>query len=251
MKRRLTKNFMFSLGGVVFLLLVWLVAYFAVGNSYVLPSFWEAFGVAGKLFTEGNFYLSLWNTLLRTLCAFLVSFLLGAGLALASCLIAPVRAFFAPFFSVVRSVPTLAVMLMILLWTSPSFAPVVVTVLVLLPTVYAEALASFEGVKEEYGGFLTAYAVTGAKKIFVVYLGGALPSLALEGGSALSLGLKITVSAEVLAATYLSLGGMMQESQIYLEIPRLFALTVVCVLIGFLLEGGCYFIRKAAKRREA
>lgn len=251
MKRRFPKNFIFSLGGVVCLLLAWLVAYFAVGNSYVLPSFWETLGAAGKLFAEGSFYLSLGSTFLRTVCAFLASFIIGAGLALVSCLVPPVRAFFAPFFSVVRSVPTLAVMLMILLWTSPSLAPVVVTVLVLLPTVYAEALASFEGVKEEYGDFLEAYAVQGAKKVFTVYLGGALPSLMLEGGSALSLGLKITVSAEVLAATYSSIGGMMQESQIYLEIPRLFALTVVCVLLGFLLEGGCYLVGKAAKRREA
>jgi len=44
------------------------------------------------------------------------------------------------------------------------------------------------------------------------------------------------VSAEVLANTYKSLGGMMQESRLYLEMPTLFALVVVTFLVGILLE---------------
>ena len=39
-----------------------------------------------------------------------------------------------------------------------------------------------------------------------------------------------------MANTYKSLGGMMQEARLYLEMPTLFALVVVTFLVGILLE---------------
>ena len=44
------------------------------------------------------------------------------------------------------------------------------------------------------------------------------------------------ISAEVLANTYKSLGGLMQEARLYAEMPRLAALTVVAVLVGLIIE---------------
>ena len=63
-----------------------------------------------------------------------------------------------------------------------------------------------------------------------------LPSLFAQAGPNLSLALKVAVSAEVLAFTYVSVGGMMTEANSYLQIPRLFALTIAVLLLGGLLE---------------
>ena len=62
------------------------------------------------------------------------------------------------------------------------------------------------------------------------------------------MGLKIIVSGEVLANTFQSLGGMMQEAKMFVQMPRLMALTLVTVLVGFLLEGVCLLLYKAAVR---
>ena len=238
-----------SLAGFAFLWLVWIIAYYAAKNEFLFPSVGDTFRALGQLlFTGGeltrSFYRSLGATFLRTFLAFLISLVCGVGLAALAVSFRGVRAFLAPVVSVLRTLPTLAIVLMLILWTSPSLAPVFVCLLVLLPAVYAASLAAFTNAVGRFGDFARAYKIGRAKRIFALYLPVSLPTLFTEGGAILSMGLKITVSGEVLAATFSSLGGMMQEAQIYLMVPRLFALTLFTILLGFLLEGACALLKK-------
>ena len=233
------KNALFSAVALIALWLVWVIAFYLVRNDYVLPSFWETIRETGRLLTEASFWRAFGNTFLRTLWAFLASMALGIALAVPAHLSGGVRAFLAPVISVLRTVPTMAVVLMLLLWTTPAVAPVIVSALVLFPAAYAAALAAFDEVGEEYGELARAFRVGAGRKIVKMYLPLSAPVLLNQAGSIFSLGLKVVISGEVLASTYRSLGGMMQEAQIYLQMPRLMALTLLTVLMGFALEGLC------------
>lgn len=234
------KNFAISAAAILFLWLLWIISYYAVGNDYLVPSFRQTMAAVGNLFTDSAFWIAFSNTLLRALAAFAVSFVLGVAFAVLARLVPATGAFLAPIVSFLRTVPTMAVILLLLLWTTPAVAPVVVSVLVLFPAVYAAASASFGEVAQTYGELARVYRVSVKRKIFKMYLPLCAPELLAQAGSILSLGIKITVSGEVLASTYRSLGGLMQNAKIFVEIPTLFALTIVTVLLGFLLEGACY-----------
>ncbi len=242
------RSVLFTSIAVISLLLCWLVGYFIIGNEYLLPSPWEAAVSAWELLGQGGFYLSLLNTFGRTMSAFLISFAIGVGLALLSVFFGWLRGFLAPVVSFLRTLPTMAVILALLVWTNPLVAPVVVTVLVLFPVVYAQALAAFDGVTAEYGQFVRAYGVGWGRKIGKMYLPLAAPAVLSQCGSLISMGIKVMVSAEVLSSTFQSLGGMMTEAQIYLNMPRLLALTVAAVLLGFLVEGVCALLFKKIVR---
>lgn len=233
------KNALFSAIALIALWLVWVIAYYLVRNDYVLPSFWETFREMGRLLTEASFWRAFGNSFLRTLWAFLVSLALGVALAIPAHLKRGVRAFLAPVISVLRTVPTMAVVLMLLLWTTPAVAPVIVSALVLFPAVYAAALAGLDEAGEEYGELMRAFHVPLGRRIAKMYLPLAAPVLLRQAGGIFSLGLKVVISGEVLASTYRSLGGMMQEAKMYLEMPRLMALTLIVLLLGFVLEGAC------------
>ena len=245
-------SMLFSAAGFAALWLLWIISCYSVKNSYIIPSVKDTFSAMGKLMGGGAFWRAFGNTLLRTFLAFLISFVLGVSLAVLAANIKGVRAFLAPVVSVLRTVPTLAVVLLLLIWTSPATAPVVVASLVLFPAVYASALSHLVSAVEKFGAFTRAYQVGAARKIFKLYLPVTAPAVLTEGGASFSLGLKITVSGEVLAATFRSLGGMMQEAQsVYLDTPRLFALTIITVLAGFLLEGACVLVKKLVVRWQA
>ncbi len=242
------KNLLYSILGVLALVACWIVAYFVLRNDYLLPSPWDTVVAMGELFVNGEFYLAVLNTLWRTLLSFAVSFLLGIALALCSVFWGWVRAFLAPVLSFFRTLPTMAFMLLLLIWTNPRFAPVIVTSLVLFPVVYSEALACFDGVKAEYGTMLQAYRVSRAKQLVNAYMPLPAPVMLAQVGSLLSMGLKVTVSAEVLALTYRSLGGMMTDAQVVLQTKELLALTVVTVLLGFALELAGLLVKKKVVR---
>ena len=235
------QNALLSLTAIVALWLVWIAAYYIVRNDYVLPSFWDAFAEMGRILADASFWRAFWNTFLRTLWAFLASMALGIAMAVCSHLTAGLRVFFAPAISVMRTVPTIAVILMLLLWTTPSMVPVIVSALVLFPAVYAAALAALDEVGENYGELTRAFRVPLMRRIGKMYLPLAAPVMLKQAGGIFSLGLKVVISGEVLASTYRSLGGMMQDAQMYLNMPRLMALTLLVLFMGFVLEGVCYF----------
>lgn len=242
---------MFSALAVIFLWLAWVISYFIVKNDYILPSFWETFSAVGDYLASGTFWFAFAKTYLRTFLAFLFSLLFGVGFAVLARSVPFMRAFLAPVVSVLRTVPTMAIILILLLWTTPSVAPVIVAIFVLFPAVYAAALASLDEVEAEYGKLVRAFRVNRKRQIFKLYLPLCAPPLLKQSGAIFSMGLKVTVSGEVLAATYRSLGGLIQEAKMYVQMPELIALTLLTVLLGFLLEGACALACKLIVRWRA
>ena len=100
---------------------------------------------------------------------------------------------------------------------------------------YAGILAGISGVDRR---LVEASRVEGTglfRRVYAIYLPLSAPYILKEAGAALSFSVKLIVSAEVLANTPLSLGGMMQDARIY-ELPQLFALVAVAFVAGLLME---------------
>lgn len=215
---------------------VWIIAYFAEGNDYVIPSFWDTFAAMFSLFGGAEFWRAFGMTMLRTLISFALSFVLAAVLSSLAAASRPFNGIMRPVVAVLRSVPTMAIILILLLWTSPSAAPVVVSFLVAFPMVYSQFMAAFGGIDVRLAEMAKVYGVPASQRILKIYIPAVLPNILSQTGAVFSLTLKVMVSAEVMARTYVSIGGLMQDAKNFLEIPELFALTLVTVIVGGLLE---------------
>ncbi len=229
-------NIVCSVSAVAVAWLAWIIAYYAVDNDYVIPSFGDTFISLFACFGESRFWASFGWTLLRTSAAFVISFALALPCAALAAFYKPFKSFMSPLVAVMRTLPTLAVVLLLLLWTSVRAAPVIVTVLLLFPVEYAQICAAIEGVDGELLQMARVYRVSKKDRMLKIYLPLASPNVLSQLGANFSLGLKVTISAEVLANTYTSLGGMMQSARSFLEMPRLAALTVVAVVTGLLID---------------
>lgn len=229
-------NILMSAAAILFMWLIWIIAYFAAGNPLVVPSFTEAVKSFFSLLASGSFWSSLGYTVLTTFIAFALSFALGGLLAALSLTVKGARAFLKPIIGFMRTLPTLAVILILLVWTTPRFAPVIVTVLVLLPLIYAQINASFGQIDEGLKQMLSTYGVDKKTRFFKVYLPLASPNVLSQIGADFSLGLKVMISAEVLASTRYSFGVLMQDARLYTDMPRLAALTLAAVAIGFIFD---------------
>ena len=118
----------FSCLSVVAIWIAWIISYVCNRNDYIFPSFWDVIKEMGKQFVSSVFWTAFLHTLLRTLISFVVSLMLGIVLALLSEFFGWLRAFIAPVVTVLRTLPTMAVILILLIWTNPLVAPAVVTV---------------------------------------------------------------------------------------------------------------------------
>lgn len=249
MKKLLLKNLWQSVAAIAFLIGVWLVLYLAVGNELLVPNFLESVREMGALFAKSAFWTGLFWSLLRAFCAFGVSFIFALILAalahrypwLAGCLL--------PVVSALRSLPVLAVLLILLAFLRAGTAPIAVAFLSVFPMLYTAILTALSGVQKQY---LESARVQGAgafRRAAAIYAPLCAPAILREVGAACSFSLKLVVSAEVLANTAKSLGGMMQEAKIYAEIPQLFALVAVSFAVGLVLEAGAELLAKRAENR--
>ncbi len=224
------------MAAICFLLLVWVIAYFAVGNELLVPSLSDSLEEMGKFFVTASFWRAFSGSVLRALIAFFLSLLFALVFAVIAYLLPVFERIFAPVVSALRSLPVLAILLILLYFLGAGEAPVIVAFLSLFPMLYVAILAALTGIDER---LIEAAKVCGAgvgKRVFAVYLPLSSPYILRQSAAGLSYSLKLVVSAEVLANTAWSLGGMMQEARSYAEIPQLFALVCAAFLAGLALE---------------
>ena len=249
MKKLVLKNLIQVGVATTFLLVVWWIAYHSVGNDLLIPPPSDSVQEIGALLTKALFWQALGGTLLRALVAFVISFLLAVVFAVIAYLLPWFERFFAPIVSVLRSMPVLAVLLILLSFLNAGQAPIAVAFLSLFPMLYAGVLAALSGVNNHLIEVSRVYGTPVWRRVTALYLPLASPYILKESGAALSFSLKLVVSAEVLSFTVKSLGGMMQDAKLYAEIPQLFALVGVTFVLGLILETAVGLLATVVERR--
>ena len=139
----------------------------------------------------------------------------------------------------------MAVVLLFIIWTDSNVTPVLVTVLVLFPMIYSSFAVSLKDVDKDLVETAKVFGASKMQMIKIVYVPQILPALVDAVASGISLGLKVVVSAEVLAQSFNSIGWLMQESRFMFDTAKLMALTIAVVAICMAVEA---IIRGLGKR---
>ena len=249
MKQAILKTAIYLAVAALCVAAVWSVAYLLVGNDFLLPSFTDCLVRLGALCVSGEFWLGVGSTLLRVLLAFVLSLVIGGGLGVVAYACKPLEKVLSPILSLVRPLPVLAVILILLTWTKASVAPIIVAALSLTPILYTATYSALCGVDSELVEMSRVYKVPLKRQIAQLYLPAVFPTLIRESGAAVAFGVKLVVSAEVLALTAVGLGGYMQSANATLDISKLFALVIASSLIAVLFESVCLVLADGAQRR--
>lgn len=229
-------NIAFSVLAVLVMWAAWLIGYYTVRNDYVIPSFIDTVKGIGRNLADGQFWAAFGNTLLRTLYSWAVAFAASLICLSLSALSDKFRRFIAPFVSVLRTLPTMAITLMLLIWTSPKVAPTFVAFLMIFPLSYTQLCASFSGIDRKLIEMADVYRVGRWDKLRKIYIPLMLPGIFAQTGANISLTLKVMISAEVLAGTFGSVGGLMYTASMYSRMDELFAVTILMLAAGGLIE---------------
>lgn len=243
------KNAVFCLAYFAVLLLIWTLVCKIVKNEYIFPSARQVFNETGKLLIQPFFYRSFLGSFLRAISAFCISFGLGLFFAVLAKIFPLADKIIAPLVAVLRSLPTMAIMLVLLVWATPKSAPVIVAVTALFPLLYTGISSALSTVGKDLEELCKVYRVPLKKRIFNMYLPIASPYIVREATGGASFSLKLVVSAEVLASTFISLGGMLQTSKIYMQTARTIALAVLVVLMGLCIESLGILLARFVERR--
>lgn len=250
-KKTLIINLLYIAVAVALILVAWWAAAAAADSEFVAPTIDATFSAFKQVLRNPEFWHGLVGTLLRSV----VGFVVAVGLFFVTFFFATAfngfKRVVEPIIGVLRSLPAVAVTLILMLAVGGNATPVILGVLVIYPIMYSSGVSRTATLPSELeeicvlcgGGRWTMF-----KSVYLPCLAGGLPeSLA----TTFSYNIKAIIGAEILAQTVNSLGMLMSLSQVYLQPAMLVAFVIFAVVVSVVAEAVIRIALKFALRRYA
>lgn len=235
-KKTFFYNLIYVLSGVVLIVLLWTVLCAVQGKPLLFPSVGEIVGEMFNLLGSASFYGATSSTLLRCVIAYVTAVVLAFALVLAVSVFPVVGKLIAPFIALLRSFPTMSVILIAMVWLSSVSSPVLVGFLIAFPLLYGNLLGKVNEVSAELTDMCNVYKVSKRRRVIALYIPTMLPETLKQTGTVFPVTLKVVIAGEVLAYTSGSVGLEMFSAKLDVNIALLLAWSIFAVLTGYLIK---------------
>ena len=216
-------------------LFVWQCAAWAIDNRLLLVGPFQVARRLGALLGEKTTWQALGYSFGRISLGFFLAFALALVLAAVSARFPLAEILLRPYVLAIQTVPVASFIVIALLWLSGRRLSIFISFLMVLPVLYANALQGFRAADRQLLEMAQVFRMPCFRRVRCIFLPALTPYLKSACHVALGLCWKAGVAAEVIAVTEKSVGGMLYDAKVYLEIPDLFSWTVliVAVSLGF------------------
>jgi len=244
--------------GVVLVFFVWWLYSFVLvkqGNSpYLFPNPWLVLQTFGSDLTSSMFWSAFGWTMLRLVVGFAASFLLASLFGILASLFRPFRLILKPFVLIMKTVPTAAVVFLILITVGTDWTPCYLVFLVVFPIVYESYIQGIDSVDEEIKDALRLETkLWHPWSVFGILLPSASPYVLLSVVTSLGLALKVSIMAEIVAggSSLAGLGRLIYIANgIDNDMAQVMALSLAAILVIGLVDLALFFVKKEMKKRD-
>ncbi|MDY4801722.1 MAG: ABC transporter permease subunit [Fusobacterium mortiferum] len=223
---------------IFFFLIIWEGVALYIDNSLLFPRVSEIFLSLKNLVASRDFILILWNTLSRFFISIVFSLILAIIFSVASYRYEVISFLLFPFIIFLRAVPTIAIIIVVLIWSSVEKVPIVVGVLILFPILYESILGGIKNVDKNLLKMSKVFKVPTKRVVRDIYIPSIYYSISSNIPSYIGLTFKVIIAGEVLSQESLSIGGEIFINKIYLESSNIFAWIIVVIVLNYFLEKG-------------
>ncbi len=233
---RVIINICYPILSLAIALAIWAIAAKIKNNALVLPMPDKVLTDFFALFRTSDFYIAIFASLGRILLCFIISLLSALLFAITGFYFKPFDKIVKPLISLLRSAPTVAVILISYAFFTSNVMAVFVGFLISFPVLYSTFVSGLESLDKNFFVMAKTYKIPLIRQIFGICIPQISPIIFECSASTLSLTVKIIVSAEIITCVAKSIGGMIQVAYASFEIQYLLAWTLVAVLLSFILE---------------
>ncbi len=228
----------------------WQLLSIFINLEIILPSPLVTVKEFFSCFLDSEFYLACLTTTIRAIVCYVACYVLGSVLGYLAYKYSSFKLAFSPIIALFRSIPTMSIILLILLWVNYEIAPIIIAFIVCFPLTYSNSLSGYESLDLNLFKMAKVYKLSD-KIMFKYYV---FPTLVDNfyntSVSELLLCFKIVISGEVMAETAKGIGALIKLSKYNLNTGKLFAYTVTAVIIGIILELALKGIVKILRKRR-
>lgn len=225
-KRALT-----MLGSILILFGMWMIIAAIVDAPVIFPAPYVVLHDFVLLFTEKSFYLNLGATVLRALESFVIIVISGSVLGILAGSNKNIETIFEPLIAVFKATPVMSVILIAFIWFRTGAVPVFSAFLMAFPVMFVQTVQGMHNLDKKLIQMCDVYRIEGSKRLFNFTIPAMMPSLITGAKQSLSMIWKVVIAAEVITIPNYGVGRSLQLAQIQLETSRVFAWTVIAIIL--------------------
>lgn len=236
MKISIIKSSLATLVSLLILILFWKAISVSLNSEIILPSPESVFKEVIRIVQSSDFWPTVFTTIMRAVFAFILASILGIIVGMITGFSKSADMIVKPVLLIIMSTPIISFILLALIWFKSNNVPIFATFLMTFPIITTNVS---EGIKNiDYGLIEMAkvYRICRWRILSEIYLPSIASYLTAAISTAVGLGWKVVVTAEVLSQPQLAIGTSLQNSKIYLETSRVLAWTLIAVTLSFAFE---------------
>lgn len=221
---------------ILFWLILWQILAIIINQEILLPTPISTLKALIKMLNQASFYFSVLYSLLRIVIGYLLGVLIGIIGGILSYKIKTFKALLSPILAIVKAVPVASFIILALVWFKGTTLPIFISFLIVVPIIWSTTETGLKNIDKNLLELAFVYRLKPLKIFFKIKLPLIMPNLISSALTAMGFAWKSGVAAEVICRPENSLGNILQNAKIYLEIPQVFAITTVVAILSIILE---------------
>ena len=236
---------------ILFWVVAWQLCAVALDNEIVLVGPVDTAAALLVLVRKKDFWFSVLNTFIRIASGFVAASTEGVILGITAAGSRLLRDLLEPLVALMKSIPVASFAILAIIWLGGSARlSSFVAFVVVFPMVYLSTISGLMSTDKRLLEMAEVFRVGRIKKILYIYLPALLPYLINCFKTALSMGWKSGVAAELIGQPVNTIGGNLYQAKIFLDTASLFAWTFVIILISSLFEWAVLCIFTSIEKRR-
>lgn len=244
-------NVLYIVIGIVAIFLIWYILAITINNS-LFPTPTEVLNLYFNYFATSELYIAIGWTFLRLILSFLLSFAIGFIFGILAGEFHIIRLILKPLVLILKTVPTAAVILILIVLFKPFMSLFLIVFLVMFPIIYEAVINGYESLDKNIVNSIKVDAgLHNIKAILNIKIPNLIPYLLLASFQTLGLGMKVSLMAEVLIGnnSIHGLGILIRQAYNFAFVDQIMAYSLHAIVIIGLVDIIMYFLKRYLKNK--
>ena len=220
----------------LFWLIIWQIASLVINMPLLFPSPIDVLIRLTELIVTKEFIISSLASLFRIFLGIIIAIALGTALAILCSISKIAHNLLYPILTIIKSTPIVSFVLIIWLFIGEQRTPIIITVMMMLPIVWANVYQGIKNVDKNLLEVSRVFNIPFKKQLFSLYIPSAIPYFVSSLLSGIGLSWKAGIAAEVLCSPKWSIGEAIFNAKYDFNGVDLFAWTVTVVILSLIFE---------------
>ena len=220
----------------ILILIIWQLVAIKINNEIYLPRLENVISSIREIFKSEDFVINILSSFYRSILSFVIAYLLATILGVLSLIYPIFKSFLKPINSVGKTIPTMVLVVLSLIWFDKDKAPYIVGISIGFPILYEGVVNSITNIDKKLIEMCEIYNVSVGKKIKKIYL----PSIKFYTlgilMSTFSLAFKVVIAGEVHGQPKYGIGSAIQLEKMNFNTNAIFDWIIIISIISIVFE---------------